>query len=305
MKILVLGASGQVGSELGRQLDDVLSSGRQNYSVILASRSDADVSDLPLLKDFLELNSPDWIINATAYTAVDAAETEIFQAHIVNETAIRVMAEYGVARGSRLVHISTDYVFDGSGEQPFREASDASPLGVYGQSKLAGEEAIRATLRQHLILRTAWVFGASGGNFVKTMLRLAETRSQLTVVGDQFGAPTSARAIAKAIAFLILQMSRAESADERWGTYHYSGYPFVSWAEFASEIFHQAHEKSMIKLVPAVNAITTEEYPTPAKRPKNSRLDCSKIHAAFGIEPDHWRQSLSKMLDEIKGVSAS
>jgi len=218
----------------------------------------------------------------------------------VNEHAVRVMAEYCAASSTNLIHISTDYVFSGSGELPVFENNEVAPLGVYGASKLAGEEALRVTLTQHLILRTAWVFGASGGNFVKTMLRLAETRSELGVVDDQYGAPTSARGIAKAIATMVLQMSEAESDDERWGTYHYTGSPFVSWADFAREIFRQGNQRSMISESPIVNSIATEQYPTPAKRPHNSRLDCSKIKKVFGIEPDNWKASLGEVLDEVK-----
>ena len=305
MKILVLGASGQVGSELGNQLENALSAAGQNYSLVLASRSEVDVADLPVLRDFLRLINPHFVINATAYTAVDNAETEVSHAHRVNEHAVRVMAEHCAAGDSNLIHISTDYVFDGSGELPVSEYDEVAPLGVYGASKLAGEEAIRAALTQHLILRTAWVFGVSGGNFVKTMLRLAQTRSELGVVGDQHGAPTSARGIAKAIATMVLQMSEAGSADERWGTYHYTGNPFVSWADFAREIFRQGDQSSMIPEIPIVNAISTEQYPTPAKRPRNSRLDCSKITKVFGIEPDNWQTSLGDILDEIKRESVT
>ena len=305
MKILVLGASGQVGSELATQLENVLSVPGQNYSLVLASRAEVDVADLSTLRDFLRLNNPDFVINATAYTAVDNAETEVTQAYRVNEHAVRVMAEHCAAGNSNLIHISTDYVFDGSGELPVPEYNEVAPLGVYGASKLAGEEAIRVALTEHLILRTAWVFGVSGGNFVKTMLRLAQTRNELGVVGDQYGAPTSARGIAKAIATIVLKMSRAESTDDRWGTYHYTGHPFVSWAEFAREIFRQGNQRSMIAQNPIVNAISTEQYPTPAKRPHNSRLDCSKITKIFGIEPDNWQTSLGDMLDEIKRESVT
>ena len=303
MKILVLGAHGQVGRELGTQLNNGVPSGRHCYSVMLASRSQVDVTDSHALRDFLELHEPNWIINATAYTAVDKAETEILQAYSVNEHAVRVLAEYCADNSSSLIHISTDYVFDGTGELPFDEDSEVAPLGVYGASKLAGEEVVRSTLERHIILRTAWVFGASGGNFVKTMLRLAETRSELGVVGDQYGAPTSAKGIAKAIAIILSHMSEAESVDERWGTYHYTGKPFVSWAEFAREIFLQAVQLGMISSIATVNVIATEQYPTAAKRPHNSRLNCSKIRETFGIEPDDWHQSLGEILDEIKGVS--
>ena len=300
-----MGASGQVGSELATQLENVLSVAGQNYSLVLASRVEVDVTDVSALKGFLRLNNPDFVINATAYTAVDNAETEVNQAYRVNEHAARVMAEHCSATGSNLMHISTDYVFDGSGELPVSEYNEVAPLGVYGASKLAGEEAIRTALTQHLILRTAWVFGVSGGNFVKTMLHLAQTRNELGIVGDQYGAPTSARGIAKAIATMVFQMSEAGRADERWGTYHYTGNPFVSWAEFAREIFRQANEKSIISAIPSVNAISTEQYPTPAKRPHNSRLDCSKIAKVFGIEPDNWHASLGEMLDEVKRESVT
>lgn len=299
MKILVLGASGQVGSELERQLENVFSSERQGYSVMFASRSSVDVTNLPALTGFLERSCPDWIINATAYTAVDEAETEVEYAYMVNEHAVRVMAEHCAARNSNLLHISTDYVFDGGGELPLCEDNDAAPLGVYGASKFSGEEVIRAVLAKHLVLRTSWVFGASGVNFVKTMLRLAQNRGELRVVGDQFGAPTSAKGIAKAVACMVLQMFEAKSIDERWGTYHYAGNPFVSWAEFATEIFQQAKQRAMISSAPTVTAISTEQYPTPAKRPHNSRLDCSKIKEVFGIERDNWKASLGEMLDEI------
>ena len=161
---------------------------------------------------------------------------------------------------------------------------------------------IRSKLERHIILRTAWVFGASGVNFVKTMLSLAETRSELGVVGDQYGAPTSARGIAKAIATLLACMSEAESADKRWGTYHYTGWPFVSWAEFAHEIFLRAFQLGMISNIPTVSAIASKQYPTPAKRPHNSRLDCSKIKETFGIHSNDWHQSLEEVLNEIKGA---
>lgn len=304
MRILVLGAGGQVGSELGTQLHNVLSPWWQGYSVTLADRSNVDVADLQGLRDFLEYQKPNWIINATAYTAVDKAETEVSQAYSVNEHAVRILAEYCATNNSNLMHISTDYVFDGGGEFPFYEDSVVEPLGVYGASKLAGEEAIKSTLSRYIILRTSWVFGARGDNFVKTMMRLAEYRSEIGIVGDQLGAPTSARSIANAIATIMTQMYGAESVDARWGTYHFTGDPFVSWAQFATEIFRQAEQQTMINRIPIVTAISTEQYPTLAKRPKNSRLDCSKIARVFGIERDRWHQSLAEMLNEIKSESA-
>ena len=300
MKILILGASGQVGSELGTQFNDLSCVGQNGGRSILASRSDVDVADLQALREFLNHHQPDWIINATAYTAVDKAEIETTQAHGVNEHAVRGLAEYCSTNNSKLIHISTDYVFDGSGKRPFCEDSKAVPLGVYGKSKFAGEEAIRSTLAQYIILRTSWVFGAKGSNFVKTMLRVAETRGELGVVGDQYGAPTSARGIADAITTIVSHMFSAESIDKRWGTYHYSGSPFVSWAEFANEIFTRAVRSGLITNAPRVNVIDTSDYPTSAVRPANSRLDCSKLQSTFGIEPDDWKRSLGLMLNRLK-----
>lgn len=302
MKVLVIGSTGQVGSELGGQFEDVFSYAGQPLEVDFASRSEVDVTDSDALATFLEQSAPSWIVNATAYTAVDKAEWEQSLAYSVNERAVRCLAEYCADNNACLLHVSTDYVFDGKGEKPFIEEDAVSPLGAYGASKLAGEEAIRSALPRHVVLRTAWVFGKTGNNFVKTMLRLAESRPELGVVGDQFGAPTSAVGIANAIATIVLGMSRTDASDKRWGTYHYTGNPFVSWADFAGEIFRQAVKKSMIPHTPAVSAIGTEQYPTPAKRPANSRLDCSKIKDVFGIEPDDWRKSLGEMLDEIKGA---
>lgn len=300
MKILVLGAGGQVGSELATRLVDFLPLDEGADRFTLATRSDVDVTDLQALNDFLRFHEPSWIVNATAYTSVDNAESNIAQAYKVNEHAVRELADFCAATDSKLIHVSTDYVFEGSGARPFNEESDVAPLGVYGSSKLAGENAVRATLERYIILRTSWVFGASGNNFVKTMLRLAKSRSELGVVGDQYGGPTSARGVAEAIASVISHMSAAGSGDKRWGTYHYSGQPFVSWAEFANEIFAQALSLGLIDSVPGVNPILTSEYPTPAARPANSRLDGSKLQSAFGIKPDDWRRSLGFMLEELK-----
>lgn len=300
MKVLVLGAGGQVGSELAKELVESLSFDEGEDRLTLAKRSDVDVTDGRALKDFIYFQEPNWIINATAYTSVDNAETDIVQAYKVNEHAVKVLADFCVANDSKLIHISTDYVFDGSGVSPFNESCKVAPLGVYGSSKLAGEESVRATMQDYIILRTSWVFGASGNNFVKTMLRLAKTRGELGVVGDQFGAPTSARGIAKTITSVVSTMSTAGSSDKRWGTYHYSGQPFVSWAEFANEIFMQAEDLGLINSVPRINPILTSEYPTPAARPANSRLDCSKLQHAFGIKPDDWKSSLGLMLEELK-----
>ena len=186
--------------------------------------------------------------------------------------------------------------------RPFTEESSTQPLGVYGATKLAGEAAIKQALSAHIILRTSWVFGAQGKNFVKTMLKLSASRDEISVVADQFGAPTSARATAETIASIVFSMSKAMPEDNRWGTYHFSGWPFTTWAAFAETVFRQAQEVDLITNAPQVTPITTAEYPTPAVRPLNSRLDCSKIVQNFGISPDDWKVSLAAMLESIKAV---
>lgn len=304
MRILLLGSTGQVGSEVRGQLESLVNLDGFAHEINFAGRSEVDVSDYLALQEFLENQRPAWVINATAYTLVDKAEAEIELAYQINENAVRCIAEYCKTHGASLFHISTDYVFDGLGAIPFRETCLVSPLSVYGASKLAGEEAARKTLPRHLILRTAWVFGSKGNNFVKTMLRLAQSKTEIGVVGDQFGAPTSARSIAKTIVTLVSQMLDAEDDDPRWGTYHYSGHPYVCWADFACEIFRQATAKAIIECPPAINVLGTDEYPTPANRPVNSRLDCSKICDVFGVEPDNWGHSLGLMLDEMREVAA-
>ena len=303
MKILVLGAAGQVGSEIDAALTSVSESLKVDYPTIInLNRDDCDVGDPSAIEAVIDVHQPDWVINATAYTAVDQAESEPELAELINARAPRVLAESCNRVGARLIHISTDYVFSGEGDEPFTEDSATQPLGVYGATKLAGEAAIKQALSAHIILRTSWVFGAQGKNFVKTMLKLSASRNEVSVVADQFGAPTSARAIAETIASIVFSMSKAMPEDNRWGTYHFSGYPFTTWAAFAETVVRQAREVGVISNTPQVNPITTAEYPTPAARPLNSRLDCSKIAAEFGISPDDWKSSLGIVLESLKAV---
>ena len=303
MKILVLGAAGQVGSEIDAALTSVSESLKVDCPTIInMNRDDCDVGDPSAIEAVIDEHQPDWVINATAYTAVDQAESEPDLAHQINSLAPKILAECCSRMGARLIHISTDYVFSGEGDEPFTEESATQPLGVYGATKLAGEAAIKQALSAHIILRTSWVFGAQGKNFVKTMLKLSASRDEISVVADQFGAPTSARAIAETIASIVFSMSKAMPEDNRWGTYHFSGYPFTTWAAFAETVFLQAKDVGLISNAPQVTPITTAEYPTPAARPLNSRLDCSKIAAEFGISPDDWKSSLGIMLESLKAV---
>ncbi|MDB3918770.1 dTDP-4-dehydrorhamnose reductase [Luminiphilus sp.] len=298
MKVLITGSNGQVGSELVSLLKSNVE--RRNYSMITETNRDVlDLDNVKSIQQFLAFVAPDLIINAAAYTAVDRAENEKEIAFSVNASAVTEIANYCNASGCKLVHISTDYVFDGELDRPYVEGDSTNPASVYGRSKLAGEMVIQERLEEHIILRTSWVFGAKGGNFVKTMLRLAEEKNELRVVADQYGAPTSARAVAQAIAAIIGQLNREPRLERLWGTYHYSGSPFVSWADFAREIFEQATHRRIITESPRVCDICAADFPTPAVRPMNSRLDCSKLQSAFGIEPDDWKRSLGLMLDEL------
>ncbi len=279
MKILVFGKNGQVATELQRQAD-----------VIALGRDQADLTDPAACAAAIEASDADAVINAAAYTAVDKAETDVDTARLVNGAAPTAMAAAAAAKGIPFVHISTDYVFDGSGDTPWTVDAPTGPLGVYGQTKLEGEDGVRAAGGQFAILRTSWVFSAYGNNFVKTMLRLGAERDRLTIVSDQIGGPTSAADIAAACLTMARMLAEGQGAA---GTYHFSGGPDVSWADFAREIFAQSG------LTPEVADIPSSEFPTPAKRPGNSRMDCSALEAAFGIPRPDWRDSLKAVLSDL------
>lgn len=276
MSVLVFGKSGQVAQELQRAYPE--------YSYL--SRADADLSQPADCSAAIFAKTPIAVINAAAYTAVDRAEDEEALAHIINAEAPAAMARACATLGIPFIHISTDYVFDGSGNTSRTPQAPTAPINAYGRTKLAGEEAIRASGALHVILRTSWVFSAHGNNFVKTMLRLSETRDTLSVVGDQIGGPTPARAIAKACA-------RMAETTKTSGTYHITGAPEASWAEFAREIFAQADRKVDVK------DIATADYPTPAARPLNSRLDCASLLSDFGISRPSWREALAETIREL------
>lgn len=280
MRLLVFGRTGQVANELARRAP----------AARFLSRLEADLENLSEVIDAIGSSDAEAVINAAAYTAVDKAEDEPARALAVNGEAVAAMAWEAKARGIPLVHISTDYVFDGSGRQPWTPSDPTAPLGAYGSSKLAGETVIRAAGGLHAILRTSWVFSAHGANFVKTMLRLSEARDRLTVVADQIGGPTPAAAIADA----CLAVAAALAADPgKSGTYHFAGAPDVSWADFAREIFRQAGRDVTVEDIPA------SAWPTPARRPANSRLDCTATEATFGIARPDWRIGLADVLQEL------
>ncbi|PTX00112.1 dTDP-4-dehydrorhamnose reductase [Pararhodobacter aggregans] len=279
MSVLVFGKTGQVATELQR-----------HPGVLALGRDAADLSDAQACAAAIRAHRPRAVINAAAYTAVDRAESDEAHALRVNAGAPAAMARECAALGLPFVTISTDYVFDGAGTDPFAPDAPTGPLGAYGRSKLAGEEAVRAAGGAQAILRTSWVFSAHGANFVKTMLRLSETRDSLTVVADQIGGPTPARAIAGACLTIAAHLGRDPGAS---GTYHFAGTPDVSWADFAREIFARAGRATTVTPIP------TADYPTPARRPANSRLDCRTTEAVFGIARPDWRQALTQTLTEL------
>jgi dTDP-4-dehydrorhamnose reductase len=284
MKLLVFGKRGQVARELARLMPEAQ----------FLDRAAADLSDPAACADAIAAAEVDVVINAAAYTAVDRAEDEEALATAVNGGAPAAMAAACAARDIPFIHISTDYVFDGSGQAAWQPGDATAPLGAYGRSKLAGEEGIRAAGGRHVILRTSWVFSAHGTNFVKTMLRLSETRHALTVVADQIGGPTAAADIAAACVSIARQMVADPAAG---GTYHFAGTPDVSWAGFARETFAQGGRAVTVTDIPS------SDYPTPAKRPANSRMDCTRLATDFGISRPDWRESLSRVLIDLKDIS--
>ncbi|ULJ69938.1 dTDP-4-dehydrorhamnose reductase [Wielerella bovis] len=290
IKYLITGANGQVGSQLVAQL--------QSKAEILATDRDTlDITDKQAVLQAAQTFRPHFIINAAAHTAVDKAESERDLAHAINCTGAENLALAAQNVGATILHISTDYVFDGKGETPYRETDPVAPQSVYGETKLAGEIAVQAACERHIILRTAWVFNEQGGNFVKTMLRLGASRDSLGVVADQFGSPTYAGDIAATLISICEQIHVGKT--NAYGVYHFSGSPYVSWHDFASEIFAQAHAQNVLAQIPVLNAIATADYSTPASRPANSRLDCGKIQAAFGIETSDWRKALLDLKDYV------
>ena len=290
MKLLLIGKTGQVGQELQQTLATL-------GEVVAVGRDTVDLSQPESVRQVMESVRPQVVVNAAAYTAVDKAESEPELAMQVNGLSPGILAEATAAIGAGLIHISTDYVFDGSQSSPYRETDATNPLGSYGRSKLAGEEAIRAANPLHMIVRTAWVYGVRGhGNFVKTMLRLGADRPELRVVGDQIGAPTWSFDLAEAIAQMVPQLS-----PETAGTYHYTNSGVTSWYDFAVAIFEEAAPLGFPLKIEKVIPITTADYPTPAQRPAFSVLSLQKTSALLGNPPPQWRHSLRQMLAELKG----
>ncbi len=295
MRILVSGAGGQVGREVVERAADF------GLDALAATREQLDISSCEQVAEIMR-QRPGLIINAAAYTHVDNAETHAAQAYAVNRDGARNLAEAAAHAGIPMLHISTDYVFSGEAGVPYRETDVTGPTGVYGASKLAGEDAIRACLEAHLILRTSWVYGVYGHNFVKTMLRLGRQRDALGVVSDQFGCPTQAGSIATVLLTLASRYARDGRLD--WGLYHYSGSPSCSWYDFAVEIFRQGEAMGLLNRQPQVSPILTSQYPTPARRPAWSVLDGSRFETTFGLAPRPWRNDLAEVLAALGGQAS-
>lgn len=290
-RILITGINGQLGQELQRVLSSV-----DNLELIGVDRDRLDLSQPDRIRQFVAQTQPEIIVSCGAYTAVDKAESEPELAHQVNGIAPGIFAEEAQKLDATLIHVSTDYVFDGTQSHPYRETDPTNAIGVYGASKLAGEQAIQQTDARAMILRTAWVYGVGGtGNFVKTMLRLGGDRPELRVVADQIGTPTWTGDIANAIAGAIAQHRDLS------GIYHFTNSGVASWYDFAVAIFEESQKLAYPLKIERVIPITTAEYPTPAKRPAFSVLAGQKIASLLGQPAPHWRQSLRKMLAELKG----
>ena len=287
-KIMITGAYGQVGFCLTQQAQ------ANGWDVLAIDRDKLDITDPQAVNALVNEYQPDVIINAAAHTAVDKAETEIDASYAINRDGPKYLAEAAASVGAAMLHISTDYVFAGDKDGIYSEADPVAPQGIYGASKLAGEEAVIAANSKHIILRTTWVFGEHGNNFVKTMLRLGLQRDQMGIVADQFGGPTYAGDIAAAL-LAIAEKAVAAPATVGWGIYHFSGEPHVNWHQFAQAIFDKAIEQQLLVKAPQLNELTTADYPTPAKRPANSRLDCRKIFNEFGIQPSDWLRALENI----------
>jgi dTDP-4-dehydrorhamnose reductase len=291
MKILIVGGEGQVGWELQRSLAPL-------GEVIVAPRSALDLCDPGSVGRVLGEHQPDAVVNAAAYTAVDDAEAHPQRADAINHRAVAVMAQWAADRRCWLVHYSSDYVFDGSGRNPFEETNRTGPLNAYGRSKLAGDEAIAASGCMHLILRTSWVHAPRGKNFVRSILKLARERDHLRVVSDQYGAPTSAELIADVTARALEQSMHNEALS---GTYHVAAAGETSWHQIARQVVTEANARGAdLKLAPAaIEPIASADYPTPAVRPLNSRLQTSKLRDAFGLTLPDWQQGVGRTVAEL------
>jgi dTDP-4-dehydrorhamnose reductase len=291
--ILITGVNGQVGAELAPLLAPL-------GQIHAFTRAQLDLTNSDNIRQVVRALNPRWIINPAAYTAVDRAESEPEQANAVNAVAPGILGEEAARIGAAVLHFSTDYVYPGAGTKPYTEDAPTGPLGVYGATKLAGEQALAASGAAHIILRTSWVYGATGKNFLLTILRVAREKEQMNIVADQHGAPTWSRDLARLAATILEAVPDAEAAAAFQGIYHAASGGETTWFGFASEALRQRRlmepQVHFAELVP----IPTTAYPTPAQRPANSRLDCHKLESTFGFQFPAWEQSLAEVLAEIQ-----
>jgi dTDP-4-dehydrorhamnose reductase len=296
-KILLTGVNGQVGYALKYQLSQ--------YDVIALTRDQLDLTNTNNIRQVVRELKPDLIINPAAYTAVDKAESEPELAYAINGTAPQILAEEASKLNASIIHFSTDYVYDGTKKTAYIEVDEVNPVSVYGKSKLLGENAIRSVGLPHLILRTSWVYGTYGKNFLKTILRLAAERDSLKIVADQFGAPTSSHSIAEGVVYLLNVWQ--DNQENQSGVYHFTNTEYTSWHGFSCEIVTEYNRLSEVNGWPKLKAnvddilaISTEEYPTPAARPQNSKLDNTKLKSVFKLELPSWQQGLQQVMQNIQ-----
>ena len=290
MRILVTGKSGQ----LGKSIHKIITNNEQTDEFVFVGREELDLNSTDSITSYFNHNNFDIIINCAAHTAVDQAEEEEVLANQINHLAVAQLAQIAKMQQAKLIHISTDYVFDGEGEKPYTETDETNPINIYGKTKLAGEQALKEIMpTDAIIIRTSWVYSEYGNNFVKTMLRLGKQRDELSVVDDQMGSPTYATDLANAI-LKIIQNKAFKEVEQETQVYHYSNAGEISWYEFAKEIFELADIQC------SVSPITTEQYPTPAKRPKNTLMNKDKIAKTFSVNIADWKESLNTCMAILK-----
>lgn len=286
MKILLMGANGQLGKEI------IDAAQKENLTINAYTHQQLSITDIKKVECVIVEKKPNYIINTAAYTAVDKAETEQELVFLVNAIGVKYLAKLAKKYDIPLLHFSTDYIFDGKKKRAYTEEDEANPLSIYGQSKLSGENLLKETWNKHIILRVSWVFSAYGTNFVKTIINLARTRSQLPIISDQIGAPTYAGAIAETLLKIIKCLHQGQT---NWGTYHYTGFPVTNWYEFAKKIIIQGEINHKLRLT-NILPILAVEYPSIAQRPYNSALNCNKIKHIFAIRQCNWHDGLVKTI---------
>lgn len=292
MKILLLGSNGQLGWELQRALASI-------GQLVAYSRQECNIEDIETLRKLIEQVSPNIVVNATAYTAVDKAENDVDKAYLVNAEAVKVMAEACEQGGAWLIHYSTDYVFDGLKKSPYAESDIPNPLNIYGQSKLMGEEYIRKICSKHIIFRTSWVFSTRGRNFLKSILNKASEVDTLQIIDNQYGNPTSAELLADVTANVLNKLAVRNGDSTFSGLYHLCCDGYTSWYAYAHYLLHRSQELGIIRILPSLIPVTWQEYASVTQRPENSRLDNSKIKNVFSLTLPHWTFFLDRTLQEI------